>query len=62
MNDPLLAIGLAEVLLFFASFGLLWGGKDVGPMRKRIGTTIFAIWVIVLVIGVMWGIIRKFSS
>jgi hypothetical protein len=62
MNDPLLIIGLAEVPLFFASFGLLWGRKGVGPMRKRIGITLFFLWAAVLTIGVTWGIIRKFSQ
>jgi len=62
MNDPLMVLTLAEVLLFFASFGALWGGKEIGPTRKRVGIALFTAWVLVLGIGVTWGIMRKFSA
>lgn len=61
MNDPLMVLGLAEVLLFLASFGLLFGGGDIGTKRKQAGIALFVVWVIVLAVLLTWGIIRKFS-
>ena len=61
MNDPLMIIALAEVILFLASFGLLFSGKEIGANRKRVGIILFTVWVVVLAVGVTWGIVRKFS-
>jgi len=62
MDDPLVVVGMAEVLLFLATCGVLWGGREIGPTRRRAGIALFTLWVVVLVIGVTWGIMRKFSA
>jgi len=53
---------MAEVFLFLATCGVLWGGRDIGPTRRKAGIALFTLWVVVLVIGVTWGIMRKFSA
>ncbi len=63
MNDALIVLGVAEAILFLASFGLLFGfgANEIGTKRKKIGITLFILWVVVLAVCVTWVIILKSS-
>jgi len=56
VDDPLIILGIAEVILFLTSFGILFGTK-----LRRTGIVLVVLWAVVLVVCVTWGIIRKLS-
>ena len=62
MNDPLIVLSLAELLLFFGWAGTLFGRKSSGRKRKRTGIALLAVWIVVFSVLVTWGIIRKVSQ
>ena len=59
MNDPLIVLGIAEAVLFLATFGVLSGAKELAPGRKKVGMALLVVWLVMLAACIVWIIIRK---
>ena len=60
MNASFIILGGAETVLFLTWFGLLFGSKNIGPKRKRIGHFMLLLWCAVFVVCLVLIIIDKF--
>jgi hypothetical protein len=56
MRDPILIIGLAEMVLFFVSWGLVLQSRF-----RKVGIALFVIWALVFLFLLGWAIVRKFG-
>lgn len=56
MNDPLIMLGVVEVILFLVCLELLSGSRP-----KKSGIVLMITWGLVLVVTIIWGLARTLA-